>query len=283
MANNLILNRLFTIAVFHELIGKMDNGVYKDIVKRYVNPETAKTNAEAINIIYNFMRKKYRNEYYYKNTVLNKLLLGVHNINTTTALTEIPVSTSKADFILINGKAVVYEIKTELDNLERLDSQIKNYYKAFNHVCVITCEEYAQTLLGKYKDTDIGVFVLSSKDRIQKLKEPSPRNQSLDLEVMFRILNKPEYEQIIMKYYGELPVTTQVKYFSKCKAKFLDIPKEIAYKLFLELLKTRNKVSDTYSFESVPKELKSLVYFSHYSKTDYIKLSDFLSSSIIGG
>ncbi len=283
MANNIILNRLFTIAVFHELIEKMDSGVYTNIVKRYVDPEAAKTNADAINRIYDFMRKKYRNEYYYKNTILNKLLLGVHNINTTTALTEIPVSTSKADFILINGKAVVYEIKTELDNLERLDSQIKNYYTAFNHVCVITCNEFAQTLLEKYKNTDVGIYVLSSKDRIQKLKDPNPNNDALDLEIMFKILNKPEYEQIIMNYYGKLPVTTQVKYYSKCKDLFLDIPKDKAYKLFLETLKTRNKVSDILSFEKVPKELKSLVYFSHYNKNDYTKLATFLSGSIIGG
>ncbi|MBC8060944.1 MAG: sce7726 family protein, partial [Clostridiaceae bacterium] len=46
----------------------------------------------------------------------------------------------KADFILINGSAVVYEIKTELDTLDRLDSQIENYYKAFTKVCVITSE-----------------------------------------------------------------------------------------------------------------------------------------------
>ena len=79
--------------------------------------------------------------------MLNKLLLGRHSINTTTALTQIPINKSKADFILINGKAVVYEIKTELDNFERLKNQINDYYKAFSHVCVVTCEEYYKKLI----------------------------------------------------------------------------------------------------------------------------------------
>lgn len=91
--------------------------------------------------IYNILKTEYRNEYYYKNTLLNKLLLGVHSVNTTTALTEIPIAKSKADFVLINGKAVVYEIKTELDNLERLESQINDYFKAFDHVAVVTYNE----------------------------------------------------------------------------------------------------------------------------------------------
>ena len=61
-------------------------------------------------------------------------------MNTTTALTEIPIAKSKADFVLINGKAVVYEIKTELDNFDRLENQINDYYKAFDHVAVVTCK-----------------------------------------------------------------------------------------------------------------------------------------------
>ena len=63
--------------------------------------------------------------------MLNKLLLGRHSINTTTALTQIPINKSKADFILINGKAVVYEIKTELDNFEFIKNTYENYN---NHV-----------------------------------------------------------------------------------------------------------------------------------------------------
>ena len=46
----------------------------------------------------------------------------------------------------LNGKAVVYEIKTELDNLERLESQISDYYKAFDHVAVVTCIENVENV-----------------------------------------------------------------------------------------------------------------------------------------
>ena len=52
----------------------------------------------------------------------------------------------KQIFVLINGKAVVYEIKTELDNLERLESQIDDYYKAFEHVAVVTYEKNLKQL-----------------------------------------------------------------------------------------------------------------------------------------
>ena len=235
--NNIILNRLFTIAAFQNIVDDSNYTVYKTILHRYIHNSSEKTNEEAISELYNYMRLNYRNQYYYKNTILNKLLLGVHSINTTTALTEIPISSSKADFVLINGKATVYEIKTELDNLERLESQLMNYYKAFDHVCVLTCEDYAQILLDKYCDSPVGIYVLSKSDTIQRIKEPTINQQSLNMVTMFKILNKPEYEELILNYYGYLPNVSQVKYYSKCMELFVDIPLDDAYKSFLKVLK----------------------------------------------
>ena len=109
-ANNLILNRLFTQNVFQDLINDNNNITYGAVVKRYITDTEAKNNGELISKIYGIMSKSYRNEYFYKNTLLNELLIEKHNVSTTTALTQIPIGKSKADFILINGKAVVYEI-----------------------------------------------------------------------------------------------------------------------------------------------------------------------------
>lgn len=280
MADNLILNKLFTLAAFQRLIKEFNTSVYSTVINKYIDTSIIHTNAEAIAEIYNYMRKHYRNQYYYRNTILNKLLLGVHSINTTTALAEIPISTSKADFVLINGKAIVYEIKTELDSLGRLKSQINNYYKAFDHVCVVTCKDYAQILLDKLCDTKIGIYVLSNNEKIKHIKEPVKCDDMLDLSVIFTVLNKPEYEQILIDYYGELPIVSQVKYYSKCKELFLQIPEIEAYKLFLRELKKRNPVKNKPLFNNVPYELKSLIYFSRYRDSDYTNLENFLSSNI---
>lgn len=282
MANNLIINRLFTIASFQMLVNELDTSVYSTIKRKYIDTSVRYTNSEIISIIYRYMRQTYRNQYYYKNTILNKLLLGVHSINSTTALTEIPISTSKADFVLINGKAVVYEIKTELDNLDRLDGQIQNYYKAFDHVCVVTCDEYSKILLDKFGDTNVGIYVLSKKETIKRLKEPIKYTNNLNATEIFKILNKPEYEKIIKSYYGELPQVTQVKFWNTCRDLFNNIPLSYAYEAFLKILKERNKVSNKKMFNDVPYELKALVYFSQYQESDYSKLKKFLSLEIGG-
>lgn len=139
-----ILNKIFTRNVLRDVVSARENANLIYIVQQY--ELNNKSYGDLFKQIYDVLKKSYRNEYYYKNTLLNKLLLGVHSVNTTTALTELPIANSKADFLMINGKAVVYEIKTELDNLERLESQINDYYLAFDHVAVVTYEENLEAI-----------------------------------------------------------------------------------------------------------------------------------------
>lgn len=280
-SNNLILSRIFTQNTFRELLENQVDEVYCSSVKRYLdNPET-KSNHDLINEIYSIMSDQYRYEYFYKNTILNKLLLGRHSIKTTTALTEIPISKSKADFVLINGKAVVYEIKTELDNFERLDNQIIDYFKAFSRVCVVTGESNYETVLKKLKDSPVGICLLTDKNRLSTKKEAIEDKSKLDLNVMFKILRKSEYESIIQDYYGKLPHVTQFNHFNTCRELFCLIDTEIAYKLYLNELKKRNKI-DIIEYKNVPYELKFLIYFSKFKKADYLRLDSFLKNKFGG-
>ena len=148
------------------MIDTNDNTTYGAVIQRFVNDYENKDNGALISEVYRFMSKSYRNEYFYQNTLLNKLLLGKHSINTTTALTQIPISKSKADFILINGKAVVYEIKTELDTFERLDTQLRDYFKAFNHVCVVTSDSQYDRAASLLQNTPVGIYALTPQNTI---------------------------------------------------------------------------------------------------------------------
>lgn len=90
---------------------------------------------------YEYLSRNYRNEYIYKNAIANKILLGVHSINTSYMLQEFRVGRSKVDTVILNGTSNVYEIKSELDTLERLERQISDYKRAFDKVHVITSED----------------------------------------------------------------------------------------------------------------------------------------------
>lgn len=282
VSNNIALSRLFTKRAISDLINNENREIYDTIISRYIGKVDDVNNRQIIEYIYKYMATNYRNEYFYQNTLLNKLLLGRHSINTTTALSQVPIENSKADFILINGKAVVYEIKTELDTFDRLETQLNDYYKAFNHVCVVTCESNYNKLYDILEDSKVGIYVLTKKNTIQFRKDPEQDNTKITHDALFKILRKYEYELIILNYFGELPKTTQVFYYEECLKTFKQIPLEIAYAQFLVELKKRNSIKEKDEFYKVPYELKSIIYFAEANSKYYSKLTNFLDEKYRG-
>ena len=275
-ANSILLNRFFTRNTFKQVINDEESPAYLATIHRYIVDPIGKTNEECISEIYQYLKKEYQNEYYYKNTLLNKLLLGIHSPNTTTALTEVPVGNSKADFILINGKAVVYEIKTALDNFDRLDGQIEDYYKAFSRVVVVTSEKNFDHVNKMLYNSPTGICLLTHKGTLSMRKEPIEYRNMLSKATMFKILRKNEYEQIMLKCFHSLPNVSQFDYYRVCQTMFESLPIDLTYQLFVHTLKFRTKI-DIAEYSKIPYELKFLVYFSNYKKSDYAKLHRFLS------
>jgi len=267
--NNRALNLIFTRKVIGDLIQHGSNKVFDTIAQRYINDPEHKTHGEIITEIYAHLSKAYRNEYYYMNTLLNKLLVGIHSVNTTTALSQVRIGRHIADFVMINGEGRVYEIKSDLDNFERLSDQLIDYYKAFSKVSVLASEHernHVERILSTLGDMGnaVGIYVLSEHDTIFSKtsgREPKQFDDYLDYSCIFNLLRKSEYENILFHYYGEIPQVAPVFHFKECLKQFRRIPIIKAQSLVFKELKKRNKISKT-TFESIPAELKSVIYFS---------------------
>ncbi|MEI9986083.1 MAG: sce7726 family protein [Aliidongia sp.] len=53
-------------------------------------------------------------------SVTQKILMGKHSLRTASMLNEFRAGSCKADLVILNGTATVYEIKSERDSLTRL-------------------------------------------------------------------------------------------------------------------------------------------------------------------
>jgi len=271
MNNSTLLNRFFTRGVIGELVQNGTNDIYNAVVRRYINDPESKSHGEIISEIYARMGKEKRNEYFYLNTLLNKLLVKVHSVKTTTALSQIWIGKSKADFVMINGAGKVYEIKSEIDNFGRLASQLRDYYKAFGYVSVVAAAyefdkiERALSLLEDIGDC-AGIYALTDKNTESKKfsKEAKLCNDFLDHACIFRLLHKREYESVIKSRFAALPEVKQVFHYQACLERFSEIPILIAQKLAFRELRKRNRITKS-DFERVPDPLKSVVYFSELS------------------
>lgn len=280
--NSRAINRIFTKKVMGDLIKSGSNEVYNCVVRRYIVDPDGKTNGDIISEIYAHLQEDYRNEYYYMNTLLNKLLLGIHSLNTTTALSQVRIASHIADFVMINGTGKVYEIKSELDNFDRLIDQLRDYFKAFSFVSVLASEHeltHVENILEQLGELGeaVGIYVLTENDTIfnrTKGREPKEYNDCLDYRCIFTLLRKCEYENVLMAYFKEVPQVPPVFYFDACLERFCQIPILTAQELAFKELKKRNKITQT-MIADVPNELKSVIYFSNLS-TDIDELNKFL-------
>lgn len=268
--SNRKLSRLFSPSTLRKLVDDSSHS-FIDQIKQ--ESDSSIVNGEFFDQAYALMSKRYRNEYFFKNTLLNKILLGRHSVRTSTAIRELPVGGSILDFLIINGVGQVYEIKTELDNLERLPSQIISYYQAFKYVSIVTDKAHADVLRKRLQGTDVGLIELTNRQTLSTLIEPHEHLSGLNQTSMFKILRKPEYETALMEHYNTLPNVSQFDYYRACQMWFEKMDVETCHQYLLRFLKARNTVRQhECAFKKVPMSIKELVYFQNYKESEYSKL-----------
>lgn len=281
--NSYIINKLFSVPYIDRMIQKdYIPDSFKHCIKRYVKNESV-SYGEAISEIYYYMDKNYRNEYFYKNTILNQLLLRKHDPYNITALTELPISGSKADFIMINGKGIVYEIKTDLDNFSRLNHQINDYYKVFSYVYVVVSKDTVKNIQKVIDNEMVGIYELTENRNLIQRKKAYCNRKELSYDAMFQILRKQEFEWILMKHFKKLPQVNSFQYYREClnwikKINIISLQKDI-----MECLKKRTVLTIDNSLEDkVPYELRFYAYFSKCYNEDYSELEKFLRRKVEG-
>jgi hypothetical protein len=231
---------------------------------------------------YHLLKKGYRNEFFFKNTLFNKLVLGKYSLTTTAAFSEVVVKKSKADFVLINrNKGIVYEIKTDLDNLDRLVYQLEDYSNAFSLVYVVTSEKnyYPVYKVVKESNPSVGIIVLTENVNLSVRRKAIENDSKLNHEVLFKLLRKKEYEQILLMKYGSLPNVTPVLYFKTSFQWFKAIKIKEAQSLVFNILRQRNDIYFEKILKGLPMEIRWLIYTSNFKSADLLRIYDKLNLS----
>jgi len=229
--------------------------------------------------IFDTLLYNYRNEYVYKNFIINKILLGKYSLKTTTAINEFKINTSIADLVLLNGTSKAFEIKTELDKPDRLLNQITDYKKVFKEIYLVT----HYTLLDRYLKIvadDIGIIVLTKSFSLKVIRE-AVVNSDLDNVTIMKCLRKTEYTNIIKDYFGMLPDVSDFKFYKSCMELICKIPALVLHDMMVgEIKKRQVKEKQTLSSTIIPKELKHICMCLDFNNVEYERLSEILSEKI---
>ena len=272
------LSQIFSTANFKKIVRKKDYvNTFERITKHTSFPNSI-TNLELLDNVYNELLESYRNEYVYKNTLINKNLIQKYSLKNTIALNEFKIGNSIADFVLLNGKARVFEIKTELDGLDKLEKQILDYYSFATEVYIVSSSKHIEKLIELHQKTKVGIIELTKKNSLKEIKPALPNIDLLDHSVIFKSLRKNEYINVLKANSIEIPKVSNTLIFKECLNLSKSIDIVVFQKTAIKVLKKRNiKNPELLKDNRIPNSLKHICYSLNLSKPEYEELNSFLN------
>ena len=250
--------------------------VYKNLELDDSSINTIKDLYEAV---YKKLNHSYRHEYYYKNTIVNKQLLGRHSPQTTVMLSEFRVGRNVADCVMLNGVSTCYEIKTEYDSLDRLAEQLSSYCSLFDRVFVV-CDEKHLLKVIETTPTEVGVILLTRKNTLSvKRKASDLSKQKVDKDLLIKSLRMEEYKHLVKLIEGDVPNVSNIKMFSACSKIISQTPSSTLRRNFRAVLKQFRR-NDAAFLNSLPMSLKNVGVSYSLSNKMQIKLIEALDHKL---
>lgn len=221
-----------------------------------------------------------RDEYIYRSALTQRVLMGKHSLNTACMLTEFRAGACKADLVILNGTATVYEIKSERDSLARLANQVENYKKVFAAVYVIASEHHVDCVFDTVP-ADVGVLKLSSRYQISTVREAKDRPGRICPTTVFESLRIAE-AGAILKHLGipvpQVPNTQRYAAMRECFEKLDSAALHIA---MVDTLKsTRNLAPLSNLVDRLPRSLHAAALSIQVRRADHNRIVEAVSTPL---
>ncbi|HDX0901578.1 sce7726 family protein [Stenotrophomonas maltophilia] len=190
------LHRLFEASSLRQIAGGAPTQLLIDVARDFGMHRGAKNFHEVLELAHQLLGRGRRTEYFYKNLLIKKILFGVHSPRTTSVFSEFRIADSRADLVFVNNKAVVYEIKTGLDDLSKAEKQAFDYLSCFTYVSFVLAPNHldqAQRNLPR----EVGISGISDRGGISVVRPPERTTKFLSKEAIFNCLLMGEYQQLL--------------------------------------------------------------------------------------
>ena len=108
------LTRLFSAAVFREMAKKGRSGLFRRLVEQaglIARADSRATVGDTFDSAFEILKVAgHRDEYIYRAAISQQVLMGTHSLRTASMLSEFRAGSCKADLVILNGTATVYEL-----------------------------------------------------------------------------------------------------------------------------------------------------------------------------
>lgn len=274
------LSEIFSAPSFKKIAAENCLTSFRRKIKAHY-PNHPESVSQTISGLYKQLEISYRNEYIYKNTILNKLILKKYSLNSTVVLNEFRIGNSIADLVLLNGRIRVFEIKSDLDGLDKLDKQIADYRKFATQIYIVANEKNTFKLIERYENTAIGIIELSDSKKLRVHQEAKDENSSLDHVTIFKTLRKQEYIDLIRAYSGTIPNVPNTIFHRTCLEIVRTMDIQTFQSLALKKLKERRLFCPQLLISKrTPEELKYICCSLNLTEPEYYNLFSALTQNV---
>jgi len=217
-------------------------------------------------------REGYRDEYIYKAALTQKILLGKHSLHTASMLNEFRVGECKADVVILNDSATVYEVKSERDSLNRLDRQITAYARVFARVYVIAADSHIDAVVHAVPP-EVGILRLNRRYHISSLREALDRPELTSPAAIFDSIRTDEARMILASQGVSIPAVPNTTLHSVLRKLFIKLDPYQAHKGMVRVLKkTRDLLPLSDLVSQLPLSLQSAALSVPLRKLDHTRL-----------
>jgi len=278
------ISRFFSAAVIREMCQKGRSPLLVRLARESVLLERMEISAPVRDLFsagYEVLkRKNHRHEYIYKAALTEKILLGKHSLQTASMMQEFRVADCKADVVILNGTATVYEIKSERDSLTRLAHQVATYRTVFAKVYVIAGENHVQGVSTIVPD-DVGILLLSDRYQISTVRDAIDAPERTNSAAIFDSIRVDEARQILAMNGISVPDVPNTERYRTLRSFFVQLEPNLAHLGMVSVLKKNRSLVPLGSLISeLPSCLQTAALTCPMRKSDHQKLINAVNTPI---
>jgi hypothetical protein len=234
-----LLSRMLRVGLLRSVTTKREGPAYSAFREYASRFPAGSRNAEVLRAAVQTLEDRYRNEYFYKNLLANRLLLGRTQRHDSALLMELKTDSSILDALLIGEFATAYEIKTELDSSAKLASQLASYKRIAPQVAVVTHWSLADRYAARVRDSSVGIYAFTERKTLSVVRPMVRDFTRLDRTSMFNTLRRHEYVRLVWRWQGFKPEAPNALVYEHCLRIFRTIPLDVLVQEHSRELRTR--------------------------------------------
>jgi hypothetical protein len=277
------LTRLFSATVFREMAKRGRSGLFRRLIEQtdLMRADPRVTVGDIFDSAFDILKVVgRRDEYIYRAAISHKVLMGTHSLRTASMLNEFRAGSCKADLVILNGTATVYEIKSERDSLARLANQVENYKRVFAKVNVVASEGHVENVMAMVPD-DVGVMCLSNRYRITTVREAIDCTARICPETVFESLRTAEAAAILREMGVTVPRVPNTQRHAAMRGLFAALdPAALHIEMVRTLKRTRDLAPLGQLIDRLPQSLHAAALSVSVRRADHPRLIDAIATPL---